>query len=360
MDMSHWRSDKLQAGSPISINKRSERRLTPELEACHWSGSTFRQDSVSNISDTGLYLKTDYRWTPGEVVSLTFLRRGTSEKENPRRISVQARAVRASNDGVGLSFVLPRGMDLHFWQSPLKSASEQTEPEDIVSEIRLAGAISFLSRICPSAAEEVRGLLREGLSSFRATSAIAITIRAQELLSLTPDSSNLRAPSRVVLRILQDGSWADTETIQQLWAGLLATACTPEGDDDSNLTFIDLLSQLTPTHVKLLAAACTRSAKILTGAGKISSRPVACSMQELMRVTGMRDAIRIDRDIELLSDLGLFVKREKTAFFSNEDAKIAPTSLGLLLYARCNGFRGTPQDFYGVTHSDSAAMAAGA
>ncbi|HVC46569.1 MAG TPA: PilZ domain-containing protein [Terracidiphilus sp.] len=332
--------------------------MTPQLAAYHWAGAAFRQESVYNISSTGLYLQTDQRWEPGEVVSLTFQRKGPPEKDAPRRIAVEARAVRCGNDGVGMSFVLPTGMELHFWESPLKSASEQTEPEDILSEFRLAGAISFLRHLCPSAEAELRGFLREGLSNYRAMSAIDITLRAQQLLALSANVDEMRASPRVLLRILQDGSWSDTESIQHLWAGLLATACTPGGDDESNLTFINLLSQLTPGHIRLLAAACTRSSKVLTGAGKISSRPVACSTQELMRVTGLRDSIRIDRDIEFLSDLGLFMSRIKTAFFSAEDAKIAPTSLGLLLYARCNGFRGTPQDFYGVTVTETPAVVA--
>ncbi|HEU5350731.1 MAG TPA: PilZ domain-containing protein [Terracidiphilus sp.] len=360
MDFMRLQKNNSQAGSPISIHKRSERRLTPELAAYHWAGSAFRQESVYNISSSGLYLQTDERWEPGQVVSLTFQRKGPPEKESPRRIAVQARAVRCGRDGVGLSFELPSGMDLHFWESPLKSASEQTEPEDILSEFRLAEAISFLAQICPSDEDAIRGLLREGLSNYRVMSAIEIVLRAKELVGLSAGVDKVTASSRVILRILQDGSWADTESIQQLWAGLLATACSETGGDDSNLTFVNLFSQLTPGHIRLLAAACTRSPKILTGTGKISSRPVDCTTQELMRFTGLRDVIRIDRDIEFLSDLGLFMRRVKTSFFTAEDAKIAPTTLGLLLYARCNGFRGTPQDFYGVTLTDSHAMAAGA
>ncbi|MGB6975561.1 MAG: PilZ domain-containing protein [Terracidiphilus sp.] len=359
MEFNHWRNNNSQDSAPISILKRSERRLTPELAAYHWVGSAFREERVQNISSTGLYLQTENRWDPGEVVSLTFQRKGPPEKDAPRRIAIQARTVRLGDDGVGLSFVLPRGMDLHFWESPLKSASEQTEPEDILSEFRLARAISFLTGLCPSAEEEIRGLLREGLSNYRAMSALEIALRAQELLALSANVAEMRASSRVLLRILQDGSWADTDSIQQLWAGLLATSCSETGGDESSLNFVDLLSQLTPGQIRLMAAACTRSPKSLTGAGKISSRAVACSTRELMSFTGLRDAIRIDRDIEFLSDLGLFMRRVKTSFFSAEDAKIAPTTLGLLLYARCRGFGGKPQDFYGVTLTDSTAMAAG-
>ena len=60
-----------------------------------------------------------------------------------------------------------------------------------------------------------------------------------------------------------------------------------------------------------------------------------------------------------MPNLGLLQRRTKSSVFSAaEDAEIAPTTLGLVLYARCNGFRGTLQDFYGVTVAESAAFAA--
>ncbi|MGH9520168.1 MAG: PilZ domain-containing protein, partial [Terriglobales bacterium] len=69
--------------------------MTPELAVYHWAGSAFHQESVSDISSTGLYLQTEQRWVPGEVVSLTFQRKGPPEKDAPRRIAIQARAVRS-------------------------------------------------------------------------------------------------------------------------------------------------------------------------------------------------------------------------------------------------------------------------
>ena len=52
---------------------------------------------------------------------------------------------------------------------------------------------------------------------------------------------------------------------------------------------------------------------------------------------------------EYLTDLGLLTLTVRSSSFSPlEGTDIAPTSLGLQLYARCNGHRGTAQDFYGV------------
>jgi PilZ domain len=329
--------------------RRAERRNTPELAAYTWNGSLQQQANIRDISATGLYLVTRERWNPGDMVSLTLQRRGPLEGNFERRVAVQARAVRWGEDGIALSFVLPVDMDLRLWQSPLKSSAEQTEPEDILREFRMAGALAFLGRLCPNSTGEFKRLLREGLSNYRVASAIEIALRAERLLSFGQHADKMRAPSNLVLRTLEDGSWADAESTQQLWAGLLATSCTFSGRDDSNMVFISLLSQLTATHVRILTAACTKGSKFMSSMERLSSRPIILSAQELMQITATRDMIRIHRDLEYLVDLGLLTTSVKAASFSPlEGTQIAPTSLGLQLFARCHGHRGATEDFYGV------------
>jgi hypothetical protein len=335
--------------------RRSERRNSPDLAAYLWIGSLPRPAGIRDISSTGVYLLTRERWAPGDTVSMTLQRRGPLEGNFDRRVVVKARAVRWGDDGIGMSFVLPDGMDLRLWESPLKNTAEQTQPEDILQEFRMAGAIAFLSRISPDVVDDVRRLLREGLSNFRVASAMEITLTAERMLSFGANPERMRAHRTLVLRILEDGSWADAESTQHLWAGLLATCCTPSGKDESNLTFVNLLCQLTSAHVRLLTAACTKSAKFMAGVERISSRPVTLTAREMMQITGCRDLIRIHRDLEYLSDLGLLKTIVKTQSFSPiEGTELAPTGLGLQLFARCNGHRGATQEFYGVAGSSSA------
>ena len=229
------------------------------------------------------------------------------------------------------------------------AASENHEPEDILREFRVAGALAFAQRICPSAIDRVRSLVREGLSNYRIISAAEIALNAERILALTPDADRMHAPANVVLRILEDGSWAETESTQRLWAGLLATSCTVDGGDDSNLVFVEVLSQLTEIHLRVFAAACTRGTKYIAGDDRVAARPIRLSAAEMTQIAGSRDLIRIHRDLEHLSDLGLLSITVRSASFAPIDATdITPTSLALDLYARCNGFRGTTQDFYGV------------
>lgn len=333
--------------SSLPHRKRAERRPVPELTAYHWSGAGLKQEGVKDISSTGLYVITQERWLPGESVSVTLQRKGPPEQISDRRITLRTTAVRWGEDGVALSFILPSDLDVRLWDSPLKLSSDHTEPEDILREFRVAEAISFLGRICPSAALEVRQLLREGLSNYRVAAAVEIALKGEENLVSVPDGDKLQAHPRLLVRLLEDGSWAEVDWIQQLWAGLLASSCTVEGNDESNLPFIDLLSQLTHIHVRLFVAACTRTTKVIAGPGRISSRPFACTTEEIMRITGSRDMIRIERDLAHLTDLGLLEERVKSRFFvAVNEACITPTPLGLQLYARCRGHRGVAQDFY--------------
>ena len=345
MSLSYASSDK----HGIQDRRRAERRISPELAAYHWSGTFPKQEVVRDISSTGVYLETSERWETGALVSLSLQRKGPLEGNFERRVAIQAHVVRCGDDGIGMTFVLPEGMDLRLWESPLKSSSEQTDPEDVLREFRIASVLAFVHRISPAADDEVRRLLREGLSNFRIASAIEIALKAERILSFGVHSDKMRAPASLVIRILESGSWADSESTQQLWAGLLATSCTLSGRDDSNFSFVELLSQLTSTHVRILTAACTKAAKFMSSVERLASRPITLTAQDMQRISGSRDLIRAHRDLEHLADLGLLTLTVRSSSFSPlEGTDIAPTSLGLQLYARCNGHRGTAQEFYGV------------
>jgi hypothetical protein len=341
--LSSW----LRKPSPSQRN-RAERRSAPALAAYHWDGSTPQLNNIENISSSGAFLLTDQRWNPGEVVSLTLQRKGPLVRTPEHRFSLQAVAVRRDNHGVGVSFVMPPGADLRLWQSPLNAVEEQTEPEQILREFRIAAAISFMRRICPGAAKEIKQLLRERLSNYHLESAVEIALHAEEILVFEPGARKMRAHPRLVMRIIEDGSCAENDRIQQFWAGLLATCCTIGKEDISNQVFIDLMSRLSAVQTRIFSAACTTAETFQSERGTLAARPLVCTAEEVIRIAGSQDLEKIDRDLEHLAELGLFVQRNKHSLFSLfKDADITPTRLGLDLYARCNAHRGKTQDFYG-------------
>ena len=349
-------SNSRHEGFSAPQGNRAERRISPELSAYHWKGSVPRQDKVRDISSTGAFLLTQERWEPGEIVSLSLQRSGPPEKENS--FSVRARTVRSDDQGVAVSFVLPPEADLRLWQSPLKSVAEQTEPEDIVREFRVAQAISFLSRISPEVRVPVRKLLHEELSNYRLEGVIEIALKGEKMLGAAVEADHLHALPHVAMRVIEGGSWADDRWMLQFWAGLLAASCTIAGNDESNIAFMDLLSQLRALHMRILSAACTKSTKLVTSPGSLSSRPLKWKAADLMKYSGSHDLIKLDRELNYMAEIGVIAPREKTAFFQQmTDTTVAPTGLGLELYARCNGYRGAAQSFYGVPITLAGALA---
>ncbi len=339
--------------------RRALRRSAPELAAYHWNGTESRQNDVRDISATGVYLLTRETWLPGAMISLTLQRRGPLEGDLERRVSVQARAVRRDENGVGLSFVFPAGVDLRLWDSPLMAGSDTYEPEDVLREFRVAGALAFLARLAPAAASGLRQLFHEGLSNYRMASAAEIALRAERMLALRPDAGLMRAVPHLVTRIMENGSWADTEMMTQFWAGLLATASAPEGTDETNTLYVSLLSQLTSPHLRLLKTACMRGIKYYFSFDHMAARPVTLSAHELMETTGSRDLIRIHRDLELMADLGLLaVTVRSVSFAPMQGTDIAATNLGLQFYARCNGHSGALPSFYHLPASSTPALEA--
>lgn len=330
-----------------SLNRRKgERRHSPALAAFYWNGSQRRQAGVCDISSTGAYILTDDRWPQGASLELTLQRIGArTSPENG--ITVAAKAVRQGKEGIGLSFVLPEGMDIRLWQSPLKDSSDQNEPEDVLREFRIAAALVFLHRICPSVNGDASHLLREGLSNYRVENAIEIAFKAEKMLAAEDLSNGSFDDPYLFLRLLEDGSWSDSDVSQQLWAGLLASSCGGDASNESNLAYIEIMSQMTASHFRLFVASCKKAQKFHAGSGQVIAEPFVCTSEELIKIAGVHDLIKIDRDLLHLAELGLLEPRYRPSYFSVlDDTTIRPTNLGLELFARCNGHRGSMPIFY--------------
>src|SRR5579862_4135904 len=326
--------------APPHNSRRAIRRSAPDLMAYHWVDGQLLPLEVGNISSSGVYLKTEERWQPGERISLILQRKGPPEESAERQFLIDAGAVRWGHDGVGLAFILPPGMDVHIWEGPLKRRDDEKEPEYILREFRMARAVAFVRRICPAAVEEVDLLLHRELSNYRLSSAVEIALRAEAILMNEPDAAQLSAPSEMVVRILELGSWAEGDLLHQMWAGMLATCCTADGQDASNALFIDLLTPLTTVHARILQAACTKATKVTSARGEITSYPLYFTADEMMKISGTNDLSKIQRAVALMGDFGIFEKSAKSSFIqATEKSKTTPTTLGLQLFARCSGHR---------------------
>lgn len=214
---------------------------------------------------------------------------------------------------------------------------------NIVTKGSVDGASAFLSRICLPAAEEFGLLLKDKVSSWRSKNAVEITNKAQLLLGKQMGQLVISAHPRIIYSTIEHGSWAEDDFMQNFWAGLLATSCTPDGKDESNLILIGLLSQLTTSQAKLIKHICETVKTYKSKGGWIASEILYMEIDELTKVMGIDDVHQIDRELDHLRGLELIASG-----FGPDDtrANVRPHALCLQLYVRSQGYFGSPIDYF--------------
>lgn len=322
--------------------RRKDGRVPPRgLDAFYWMGSGERHVTVKDISATGIYLHTVDRWLPGTTVLLCLRRRGLLERETQLEVRLRARCVRAGDDGVGFTFVEEPAL-AEVWSRSMTVAANLFAGSHAVRLLRGTRAIAFLLRTSPLLEGALAALLTS-LCRDRAEHVIDIALQAEELLASS--EHNLQSPvsPNLVLRILEDGSKATAVEVQQGWAGLLASCCQLEAED-APLPFVDLMSKLDRDHVAVLTAACTRAIDAGWEPGFIFPAPLHCSSDEIRKITGIRNLVAIEGNLNHLFHLGLLEKTIKPLGCEQlEQVNITPTGLGLKLFVRWSGQNELPQ-----------------
>lgn len=222
---------------------------------------------------------------------------------------------------------------------------------DAVSHVTKAatdGASAFLGRICLPAAEEFGLLLRDKVSAWRAKNALAIAAKAEAAFDRLEDSAGRHAHPRIVGAVVENGSWADEPDLQEMWAGLLVSACTKTGRSQENLIYVNLLAQLTTSQARLLAFACAKAAKFKSETGLILAMTLTSTTEELARVSGTTDIHALDLEVDHLRHLGLLDLQSGLSPHSAELPRTTPTAQALQLFVRCQGFVGSPLEFFGL------------
>ncbi|MGC2160994.1 MAG: PilZ domain-containing protein, partial [Silvibacterium sp.] len=237
-----WLSDLKRAVKkfPELEQPRAERRTASGLAASYGLDSTYTPAGIKNISATGIYLVSEKRLRTGELITLTLEEEGEPENSSELQISVHARVARQGEDGIGLSFVLPPGLDTNLWGVLVRNIVVLTDQDQIAHMFRTLRAILFLCHICQSEAEEAILLLGGQLDSDHTETVVKIALSAENLLASEPDADRMRAHPKLVASILKEGSWSLDEAAMQLWAGLLVSSCSVDAPDNSNQVLVNL------------------------------------------------------------------------------------------------------------------------
>lgn len=219
-----------------------------------------------------------------------------------------------------------------------------------VTSATVAAVGAFLSRICLPAAEEFGLLLKDRVHSWRSANIAAIAMRAEQNLKHSDPDSNSHAHPRLVAGILEEGSWTEDPIVQDLWAGLLSASCTEDGDDDSNLIFVNILADLTKLQARILNYICETATKCTGPNGLPYCDTLTVPLDKLIAITDEKDIHRLDREMDNLRDLGLLTVDTGFALeTSSTDAILTPSPLALHMYVRCQGSRCSPVEFFDIS-----------
>jgi hypothetical protein len=348
--VSQWKSWIRRLGHPEK--PRAERRTPLGLKAWQTNNPASQPTTIKDISSTGLYLLTAERWPVDELIPLTIEMESLSENRAEDRIRVQARVARHGEDGVGLAFVFPAGLDRDLWDVLLDNAITLTEPAALIYTLRLLRTTLFLCRLCHEQANEALQLFGGELDKPRAEIATEIALEAEKLLASEPGADNMRAHPQIVANILQYGSWAQDDLTRQLWTGLFVTSCQLNAGDESSHDFVDLLVSVTPTQGLILVTACRKAMELGIETGNLPSQQIIFTTQEMIQLTGICDLIRLGVEITRLFDAGLIEKAfVYTSYAPAESFDVTPSRLGLKLYERCKADRIQPHSPLNVPES---------
>lgn len=333
--MSDWKRRLLKLGYPDI--PRAERRIPSGFAARKGNGFDSRAAIIHDISSTGFYLLTEERWPIGELTACAIQIDGAPPGADAE-FSVQVKVARHDKDGIGLSFVLPPGVDPHLWEILIEKAATLRKEEGIEFMFRMLRAVLLLSRLCREEANEIIQLFGGELDEARTATAVQIAIGADKLLVAKPGFSDLRAHPGHVAHLIKFGSWSIGNLSKQLWAGLLATSCTRDGNDQSNHQFVDLLVNVTPTQALIFVVACNKALAVMSENDDHPSTRIIFTPEEMKLLTGKTDMTRVATDIAYLFHSGLVDKNfDFTSYIPTENFDITPARLGMEVYRKCKG-----------------------
>ena len=226
----------------------------------------------------------------------------------------------------------------------LKSYGEAAK---ILAQGTVDGAAAFFGRICLPAAEEFGLFLRDKVHAWRTKNLVAVTQAAEQFLG---NNTDVHAHPRIVSNVIENGSWSDDLEVQKMWGGLLASSCTNDGEDDSNLMFISLLGSLTKAQARMLNFICENSNKCCRLNGLPTAQHFRIDLETLKQISGIDDIFRLDRELDHLRGLELIFGGFTVGLTTS--ARVAPTAIAMNMYVRCHGSRKSPREFFSLNVTD--------
>lgn len=145
------------------------------------------------------------------------------------------------------------------------------------------------------AAEQLGLYFEDRVKELRYSYALSIVEKGKKKLEARVGDTEVHAHPRMIYDIISKGSWVDDPELQEMWAGLLASSCTEDGKDQSNLVYANILGQMTAAQSRILDYVCW-NAKIgyHSPSKAIEARPLTVPTTKIVEVVQITDINQID------------------------------------------------------------------
>ena len=231
----------------------------------------------------------------------------------------------------------------------------ESEAQAENTKAAIKGVSSFLKIVFKPGLEELGYIFKDEIRYWRLNNILSMLNLAQGKMEFDGKEINLTANARVGLSIMEGCSEVDNKELQDLWAGLFASSCTSDGQDDSNMIFVDLLRRMSSVEAKILDYACRNCNKYIYPNQLIIAEGITVPFDTLVNIAGTDDNYRLDseldhmRSIELLLQGGSFADSGGgfTASDNSLEANITPSPLALNLYFKTHSLGISPKVFWG-------------
>ena len=223
-----------------------------------------------------------------------------------------------------------------------------------ITEAAIKGVSAFLEAVCKPGAEELGYMIKDQVRRWRLNNILRMLEKAKGKLSFDGQELKICANARVGLSIMEESSEVDDDELQDLWAGLFVSSCTPDGRDDSNMNFVDLLRRMSSVEARILDYACNNCKKVIYPNRLILADEFCISFEELSKISGTDDIYRLDSELDHMRSLELLMSGDTLVpgggFQAGDEeliANITPSSLALSLFYKTHAIGISPVEFWG-------------
>lgn len=231
----------------------------------------------------------------------------------------------------------------------------ESETRAETTKAAIKGVSSFLKNVFKPGLEELGYIIKDEIRYWRLNNILSMLNLAQGKMEFDGKEINLTANARVGLSIMESCSEVDNKELQEMWAGLFVSSCTPDGRDDSNMNFVDLLRRMSSVEAKIIDYACSNCYKYIYPNKLIVAESLTVPFDTLVKIAGTADIYRLDseldhmRSIELLNQGGA-IEGGGGGFDVSDgplEANITPSALALNMYFKIHSHGISPEEYWG-------------